>query len=290
MTGGGDDGRPLTLTASDGVPLAARLFEPARPTGQPVLVAGGLGVGQRFYRRFAQWLASQGRPVLTFDLRGMGDSRLPAHRKSLRGLDIDMLGWARLDFAAAVAWLAGLADDGRIQVVGHSLGAHHAAMTGAATQQRIETLVAVAAGSGYWRDWNPPSRRKAPLMLHLAGPLLIPALGWFPGRRLGMVGDLPGPAARQWMRWCRHPGFAWGAEPAALAPSLDSARFSIRAFGFRDDDAMSEWCCRKLLQAMPHASSTLTMLKPMDVGMASIGHIGAFRAEAAQRLWPMMMM
>jgi predicted alpha/beta hydrolase len=103
MTGGGDDGRPLTLTTSDGVPLAARLFEPACPTGRPVLVAGGLGVGQRFYRRFAQWLALQGRPVLTFDLRGMGDSRLPTHRSSLRGLDIDMLGWARLDFAAAVA-------------------------------------------------------------------------------------------------------------------------------------------------------------------------------------------
>jgi predicted alpha/beta hydrolase len=162
-------------------------------------------------------------------------------------------------------------------------------MTGAATQQRIHTLVAVAAGSGYWRDWSPPSRRKAPLMLHLAGPLLIPALGWFPGRRLGMVGDLPGPAARQWMHWCRHPGFAWGAEPAALAPSLDSARFPIRSFGFRDDEAMSERCCRKLLHAMPHAASTLTMLEPLDVGMASIGHVGAFRAEAEQRLWPMMM-
>ena len=32
-------------------------------------------------------------------------------------------------------------------------------------------------------------------MLHLAGPLLTPVLAYFPGPALGMVVDLPGPAA-----------------------------------------------------------------------------------------------
>jgi predicted alpha/beta hydrolase len=202
-------------------------------------------------------------------------------------LDADMLTWARQDFPAAVRAVSDIANGDSIVVIGHSLGAHHAAMTDAETQARIDTVVSVAAGSGYWRDWATPSRRLAPLMLHLAAPLLTPLLGYFPGKALRMVGDLPGPAMRQWTRWCRHPDFAWGAEPDLVRPSLQSARFRIEAFSFTDDDAMTENCTRKLLTATPNAPSNLIVVKPGDRGLARIGHTGAFRREAADVLWPM---
>jgi predicted alpha/beta hydrolase len=281
-------GTPFTLTASDGTALQARVFEPVGPLHGPVLVAGGLGIAQRFYAPFATWLAARGYRVMTFDLRGMGLSRQPARRRALRGLDADMLTWARQDFAAAVRALSDHCGGGPIALVGHSLGLHHAAMTDAATQVRLRVAVSVAAGSGYWRDWAAPTRRKAPLMLHLAGPLLTPLLGYFPGRRLGMVGDLPGPAARQWMRWCRHPDFAWGAQPELVLPSMQSARFAIQAFSFTDDDAMTQACTRKLLAAMPHAPAEVHVVSPADVGMQAIGHVGAFRRSAEPLLWPRM--
>jgi predicted alpha/beta hydrolase len=278
----------VAIPTADGVRLAGHWTLPSQATRRTVLVAGGLGVPQRFYRAFADWLAARGHPVLRFDLRGMGESREPRHRRSLRGLQADMLSWARLDFAAAVAHAAERQADGRITVLGHSLGAHHAIMTDATTQARISRLIAVAAGSGYWRDWHPRSRRRAPLMLHLAGPLLIPLMGWFPGRRLGMVGDLPGPAARQWMRWCRHPQFAWGAEPERVRPSLQTACFEIDAFGFADDEAMTEACCRQLLAAVPQAPSQFTLVRPPQVGLRAIGHVGAFRPEGQSALWPLL--
>jgi predicted alpha/beta hydrolase len=252
-----------------------------------VLVAGGLGIPQRFYAPFATWLAQRGHLVMTFDLRGMGASRRPEHRRSLRGLDADMLTWARQDFPAAVRAVSDMVNEDSIVLIGHSLGAHHAVMTDAHTQARIEILVSVAAGSGYWRDWAAPSRRVAPLMLHLAAPLLTPLLGYFPGKALRMVGDLPGPAMRQWTRWCRHPGFAWGAEPDLVQPSLQSARFRIEAFSFTDDDAMTENCTRKLLAAMPNALSNLHMIEPQALGLPAIGHVGAFRPQASQTLWPL---
>jgi predicted alpha/beta hydrolase len=279
-------GQPCLLTATDGTALQARVFEPTCAARSPVLVAGGLGIAQRFYAPFAAWLAARGHRVMTFDLRGMGLSRLPEHRRSLRGLDADMLTWARLDFAAAVSALSDLGGGEPVALVGHSLGMHHAAMTDAATQARLRMAVSVAAGSGHWRDWAARSRWRAPLMLHLAGPLLTPLLGYFPGRALGMVADLPGPAARQWMRWCRHPEFAWGAQPDRVVPSLLSARFSVQAFSFTDDDAMTEACTRKLLAAMPHAPSALHVLSPAEVGMTAIGHVGAFRRPAEAALWP----
>ena len=279
-------GDPVVLTASDGTPLQASMFEPPGRAHSQVLVAGGLGIAQRFYAPFAAWLASRGHRVMTFDLRGMGLSRRPEHVRSLRGLDADMLTWARLDFAAAVQSLADRGGGEPIALVGHSLGLHHAAMTDAATQRKLRVAVAVAAGSGYWRDWAPPSRWKAPLMLHIAAPLLTPLLGYFPGRALRMVADLPGPAARQWIRWCRHPEFAWGAQPDLVGPSLQSARFNIQAFSFTDDAAMTELCTRKLLAALPNAPAVLQVLSPAEVGMRAIGHVGAFRRSAEPSLWP----
>jgi predicted alpha/beta hydrolase len=198
-----------------------------------------------------------------------------------------MLTWARQDFPAAVQALSDMVNEDSIVMIGHSLGAHHAAMTDAETQARIDTVVSVAAGSGYWRDWATPSRRLAPLMLHLAAPLLTPLLGYFPGKALRMVGDLPGPAMRQWTRWCRHPDFAWGAEPDLVRPSLQSARFRIEGFSFTDDDAMTENCTRKLLAAMPNALSNLHMIEPQALGLPAIGHVGAFRPQASQTLWPL---
>ena len=79
-----------------------------------------------------------------------------------------------------------------------------------------------------------------------------------------------------------------GAEPQQVLPSLQSARFRIEAFSFTDDDAMTENCTRKLLEAMPHAKSRLHVIQPAAVGLPAIGHVGAFRREASQALWPLL--
>ena len=269
--------RELAIPTGAGNSIAATLFTPPRPAGSAVLIAGGLGVPQRFYARMAHWLAGRGHCVLSFDPSGIGASlTLAGHGTSAR-TRADMLSWARLDFSAAVDALLLHSGQHDIALLGHSLGVHHAAMGTAKTQQRIRKVVSVAAGSGYWRDWAPASRRWAPLMLHLAIPLLTPAFGYFPGQAIGMVGNLPAGVAHQWARWCRHPQFAWGAQPEQVSPSLATARFPIHAFSFSDDDAMTEACTRKLMQAMPHARSQIQMVQPKEVQMDAIGHVGAFR-------------
>ena len=44
-----------------------------------VLIVSAMGVPQRFYADFAEWLASQGHAVMSFDYRGVGESRPAAH-------------------------------------------------------------------------------------------------------------------------------------------------------------------------------------------------------------------
>ena len=83
----------LTLASPDGPRLGARLFRPTpgQRVKAAVLIGGAMGVRQDYYQPFAQWLASQGYAVLSFDYRGMGDSRAG----SLRGFDADLFSWAR---------------------------------------------------------------------------------------------------------------------------------------------------------------------------------------------------
>ena len=84
----------VTLTSDEGVTLAARWYGGEKPKGAvpigggklngAVLIGGAMGVRQDYYQRFAEWLAAQGYAVMTFDYRGMGESRTGAHRRSLR--------------------------------------------------------------------------------------------------------------------------------------------------------------------------------------------------------------
>ena len=143
----------LTLKSDKGVSLAARLYRDNElaPKGA-VLIGGAMGVRQDYYAPFAAWLAAQGYGVMTFDYRGMGDSRTPAHARSLRGLDADLFDWAR-DYDAAIDALLARAGDVPLYLIGHSLGAQLPGLL--RNRGRVAGMVSVAAGSGYWRDNAP---------------------------------------------------------------------------------------------------------------------------------------
>ena len=93
-----DAGAAIWLRCADDHRLAATLYRPtAHPRGA-VLLAPAMGVPQRFYAAFASFLAEQGFVALSFDYRGMGQSRT----RPLRRERADILTWAEQDAAAAL--------------------------------------------------------------------------------------------------------------------------------------------------------------------------------------------
>src|SRR5262245_43703141 len=86
-----------TIVARDGYALAATPFQPPRPW-RAALISPATAVPRKIYRGFATFLAENGFAVLTYDYRGIGDSR-PA---SLRGFRARMRDWAALDVRAAI--------------------------------------------------------------------------------------------------------------------------------------------------------------------------------------------
>jgi predicted alpha/beta hydrolase len=270
----------LALSTPDGAALAARLYRPEGAPRAAVLIGGAMGVRQDFYRAFALWLASQGYLTLSFDYRGSGES-LPRGR-SLRGFDADLFAWAR-DTDTAIEALAREAGDVPLYIVGHSLGAQ---LPGLLTQRdRVAGLVSIAAGSGYWRDNAPQLKRIVLYFWHVLVPVATTLCGYFPGRRIGKVGDLPKGVILQWRKWCLNPRYHVGAEGAAVKAQFESARFPVVALSITDDELMTERGTRVLVDCYANAPRRIERIAPADVQVRRIGHFGFFREQFAPTLW-----
>ena len=267
------------IEVDGGAAIELRLFAPAVGAARgAVLIGGAMGVRQAFYRPFAHWLADQGYVVATFDYRGVGDSRAA----SLRGFDADLFAWGR-DTDAAIEALLRRAGEVPLYVVGHSLGAQLPGLL--RHRGRIAGLVSIAAGSGYWRDNAPRLKRSVLYFWHVLVPLATALFGYFPGRRIGKVGDLPRGVILQWRRWCLDPRYHVGAEGAAVRAQFEQVRCPVVALSMTDDEMMTERGTRVLVDCYANAPRRIERISPADVEARRIGHFGFFRNQFQSSLW-----
>lgn len=270
---------PLEVLTADGVPLAATVYEPDGAAEATVLVVPAMGVGQAYYARFAGWLAGQGFRVLTFDYRGVGRSL----RGPLAEVETDLATWGRLDCAAMVDAASARAAGGPLRWIGHSLGGQ--LLPFVPNLEKVERAVTVATGSGYWLENAWPLRLKVWWLWFFLVPLALPLFGYFPGRRLRKVGDLPRGAMAQWRRWCLDRDYAAGAEGAPVRAAFAAVRLPIHAVSFTDDELMSRRNVEAIHAQYTGAAVTARRLAPADLGVRRIGHFGCFKADLAGPLW-----
>ncbi|MCE9576482.1 MAG: alpha/beta fold hydrolase [Deltaproteobacteria bacterium] len=262
----------FTLPAIDGVPLGARHYPPVGAPRGAVLIVGAMGVPQAFYAPLATWLAAGGHHVLTFDFRGMGASRTGP----LRDVDADIVTWARLDTTAALRALQDRAGDLPLIWIGHSLGGQIVPFV--PDHRELAAVITIATGSGYWRENAPALRKKVWLLWWMLAPVATPLYGYFPGKALRMVGDLPRGVIRQWRRWCLDPDYAVGAEGGAVEALFARVKTPITAVSFTDDEMMSARNTDALHASYVGAPVTHARYAPADLGVKRIGHFGFFRS------------
>jgi predicted alpha/beta hydrolase len=261
--------------------VVLRVFEP--PSGAPkasVIVPAAMGVSQNFYARFAEWLASQGYSVTTFDYRGIGLSA----PSSLRGFRINIVDWAREDCVAVIDFTRERRPELPLYWIGHSLGGQLIGLI--PNRHHIARVIAVAAGSGYWRANAWPTKRFVLWLWYVAAPLAIRLCGYFPGKRLRKVGDLPAGVMVQWRRWCLSREYAVSEGEEARA-SYASVRVPMLSLSFTDDEIVSAEGIRQLHELYSSAPVEYRRISPAEIGVPRIGHFGFFRAQSEQTLWPL---
>lgn len=273
--------RQESIASAGGATIATTVWDAAAAARGSVVIGAAMGVPQDFYAPFAQWLAGQGWRVTTFDYRGSGRSRPPSG--SLRGYRADLFDWAA-DYAAVIDHAHAALPGRPLVLLGHSLGAQLPGLL--PNQHKIAGLLSVAAGSGYWRQNAPRLRRVVLPFWYLLVPVATAVCGYFPGRRLGVIGDLPAGVVRQWRRWCLDPRYSVGAEGETARRRYAGARFPVHALSIDDDEMMTLPGIRSLVALYENAPSAVERVAPAELGVARIGHFGAFRRERQADLWP----
>jgi predicted alpha/beta hydrolase len=277
----------IALPATDGYLLGASLFLPRGAKRHAVLINSATAVPRKLYRGFAGYLARRGGAVLTYDYRGIGDSRQKSmvgynQVKSLAGFKASMADWAALDITAAVAWMRQRYHALPLSYVGHSFGGQALGLL--ANNSEVARALLIAAQAGYWKLMATPERYRVYAMMNFVGRPLTRMLGYAPG--WGGVGvDLPKDVFEQWTRWVMSPRYLLD---DATLPGLDNfAKYkgAMRALCMTDDP----WATRPAVELMCSGFSSIKpeilSIAPADADATKIGHLGFFRPEHRDTLW-----
>jgi predicted alpha/beta hydrolase len=234
-----------------------------RPTAT-LLIAGAMGARSDFYAPYARYLAENGIHVHTFDYPFEGD------------LDT----WAQyLD--ARLVEARDAAPDLPLLYVGHSLGGQLLGVLPHACD--VKAAITVTAGSG-WYGFNDRMPIRVRLFWFLFVPLLTPLFGYFPGKRLRMVGDLPRGVAWQWRRWCMHPDYLL-AEDESRRALFDRIRIPMRGYSFEDDHIVTKRAIDHLHAFYRSAAVERRHVAPADIAARHLGHFGFFSERSRDTLW-----
>jgi predicted alpha/beta hydrolase len=250
-----------------------------RPRGC-VVINPATGVLARYYHRYARFLAGHGFVVLTYDYRGIGDSRPPR----LRGCGYRWRDWGMLDFDAMLRFARAKWPDLPLLVVGHSIGGFlpgYAQMASAITR-----ILSVGAQYAYWRDYE--ARRRLTLLAkwHVVMPVVTAAWGYFPGRRLGWLEDLPSGVAMEWsFRRSRFEERYASTDQRTVLDRFASVTAPILAVAAEDDEFATPAAVERGLAYYCNAPKMRAVLRPRDLGVTAIGHFDLFHARHEATFW-----
>lgn len=268
---------PLRISAADGYALGAAVLGAPVRSGPVVVISGATGVRQRYYARFAGWLAERGATVVTFDYRGIGESR--PHR--LRGFRARMRDWGELDLEGVLAFARREWPHRPLVSIGHSVGGQLLGLP--PSNVALTRAVTVSSQSGYWRHWPGASKVAMAGLWFGLMPLAASAVGYFPGR-LGIGEDLPAGVAQEWARWGRQPGFF--TDDGVSSEGFARLAIPMQAWSFSDDTYAPRRAVDWLHGLYASAQLERLHLAPRDAGVKRIGHFGFFRETFRDSLWP----
>lgn len=167
--------------------------------------------------------------------------------------------------------------------IGHSLGGQ--ILPFVPNRDRITKVVTIAAGSGYWRENSATLRRYVWWLWYVVAPITVRLFGYFPGKRLRKVGDLPRGVMEQWRRWCLSPEYAVSAEGETVRAQYSQVTTPIVSISFSDDEFMSARNTESLHGFYDNAPKVMKRIAPKEIGARRIGHFGFFRSQFEQSLW-----
>lgn len=269
----------IAIACADGVTLAATLYTPA-VVKAAVMIGPATGIRRRFYGAFATHLAERGYAVVTYDNRGIGDSRRGPPDRS----DASLVSWGRMDMPAVLEKLRATFPDASYHLIGHSAGGQLVGLMHNA--RAFASMFNVAVSSGSLRNMRFPFSLKASFFLNVFIPVNNVLFGYTNAQWLDMGDPLPRQVAAQWRRWCNGRGYLATDFGRTIAPEshlYDRLTMPSLWLHATDDGIANAANVRDMIRVYSKLDARVVTLEPSELGFRDIGHMKFFKREPLWR-------
>lgn len=265
--------KELILKTPDHFPLSVKIFEPEISNGKLLLINSATGVKQQIYFSFAKYLAEKGFTVITYDYRGIGESK----PKKMNGFKASMRIWGTVDFKTVTNFIKKEYAGFDKFCLGHSVGALILGMN--ADSQIFKKFIFVATQDAYLGNLNFKVAVAGLLGFGIALPIMTHFLGYFPANRFGLGESLPKGVAFDWQTLILNKKSTkrlYETNEADFSKNLYQPTFIIHA---EDDSWVTQKGMRNLMKTTyPHLKTTYREVKISESDKGEIGHVNFFRS------------
>lgn len=266
-----------SFTLADGNELELNYFGDLMNHKAVVIIAAAMGVRAKFYQDLGSFLQEEGFLCVSFNYTGIDESP-----SSMGKSNYGMLDWAHKNIDFVINHLKKDFHNSKLIFLAHSAGGQ---MLGLCTKSHLlDKVITLNAGIGYWRLNAPALKRKIHLFWHFIIPVSIFFYGYFPGRKLKIVGNLPKKAAFDWRRACLKPNYLQDIFPE-FAKNYANLKAPLVAFYPEDDDMLTLASIEKLNSQFINSNTKIICLTPKNLGVKHIGHMGLLKKSFKNNFW-----
>jgi predicted alpha/beta hydrolase len=261
------------LQTADGISLSVTIFSPKISNGKLLLLNSATGVKQQVYFSFAKYFAENGFTVITYDYRGIGESK----PQKMRGFKATMRTWGSVDFKTLTDFIQRKYPDYQKFCLGHSVGALILGMN--ADAKIFSKFIFVATQDAYIGNLKFNIALAGILGFGVALPILTAILGYFPANRFGLGESLPKGVAYDWQTLIlnkRSTRKLYEINDEDFSENLHQKTFVIHA---EDDSWVTQKGMDNLMKNVyPNLEATYREVKISESEKGEIGHVNFFRS------------
>ncbi|ALM22075.1 alpha/beta hydrolase [Nonlabens sp. MIC269] len=258
--------------------LSGKLFKP-KNISSSVMIAPATGITKKFYSAFANYLAEKGFATLTFDNRGIGESK----GNSINSSNASLTNWGKLDMTAALECLKSEIPNSEYHLIGHSAGGQLVGLMKNAKE--IKSMFNFGSSSGSLEYTKYPFKLKSFFWLNFYIPLSNLIFGHTKSQWVGMGEPLPKNVGKEFTKWCNGKGYVKVDLDTKIKEHLyNELSFNTLWVHAKDDEIANYENVKDMIRVHPNIKSTILTLSPKEYGFKDIGHMKFF-SKRKKELW-----
>ncbi len=271
----------ISIPAIDDYSLSGKIYlhNQAVNKSKVLIINSATAVDKKLYHHYASFMKENGYNVITYDYRGIAASR----PKKLKGFKASFTDWGQKDFAGVLKYAKKEFPHDKIVTLGHSIGGTIIGMT--PNNDKINAIINIGAQTAYYKDWSKAQKTKIYFLWHVLFPLVPNIVGFFPGKKLGMLEDIPKGVIDQWHGRRRYSDMKKQMEAMGHEFFYKNCQAKLLTLGIEDDPIGTEAAIKRIHDLFIKSDKQLEIIKLKEVPHDKIGHFGFFSRKFKDTLW-----